>query len=145
MNNGLIIFPGLLFLLVLSGVISSRKKSRKEKPDPPSIFGPIRDMFVCYQCDTIFNTTRCPGCNEEAVIPLIHLTGIVLDDERVAAVIDKLQNHRTWKLPAFQVLQGEQPVMPEPASRKKPPNGSAPEVPMSISVLEASERSAELS
>ena len=145
MDNSLVIFPGILLLLVLSGIISSRKKSRKEKPDPPAIFGPIRSMYVCYQCDTVFNTPYCPECNEEAVVPLIHLTGIVNDDERVAAVIDKLQNHRTWKLPAFQMLQGEQPVKPEPASVKKPPNGTATEVPVSISVLRSSERSPELS
>src|SRR5271157_5852608 len=89
-NHGLVTFPVLLFLLVLSGIIASRKKPRKERPDPPFIFGPIRGMYVCYQCDTIFNTPRCPECLAEAALPLIHLTGSITEDERVAALIRKM-------------------------------------------------------
>src|SRR5208337_3057154 len=101
-NHGSVIFLSILLLVVLSGLISSRKKSRKERPDLPFIFAPIRGMYVCYQCDTIFNTVRCPKCNEGAVIPLVHLTGSVIEDERVAAVLGRLQRRSTWKLPTFQ-------------------------------------------
>ncbi len=143
-NHGIVIFPGLLFLLILWGLISSRKKARKERPDPPVVFAPIRGMFVCYQCDTIFNTPRCPECNEEAVVPLIQLTGNIIGDERVAAVIGKLQRRSDWKLPIFQPLEDGLAIVPKAASRKKAPNGGASEVPLPIAVHE-SERGRELS
>ncbi len=141
-NHGSVIFFSILLLVVLSGLISSRKKSRKERPDLPLIFAPIRGMYVCYQCDTIFNTARCPKCGEEAVIPLIHLTGSVMEDERVASVLGRLQRRSTWKLPTFQSFQDGQAVTSE--SRPEVSNGSASEVPVTIAVL-SSERGRELS
>ncbi len=141
-NHGSVIFLSVLFFLVLSGLISSRKKSRQERPDPPFIFAPIRGMYICYQCDTIFNTVRCAECNEEAIIPLIHLTGSIIEDKRAAAVIGKLQGRSTWKLPTFQTLQDGQAVAS--ASRPEAPNGGASEVPVTIEVL-SSERGRQLS
>jgi hypothetical protein len=141
-NHGYVIFFSILFFLVLSGIISSRKKYRRERPDPPSIFAPIRGMYVCYQCDTIFNTARCPECDEEAVIPLIHLTGSIIEDKRVAAVIGKLEGRGAWKLPVFQTLPDGQAVAS--ASRPKASNGSASEIPATIEVL-SSERGRQLS
>ena len=43
------------------------------------VFAPIRKMYICYQCDTVFNTDICPNCQEKAVIPLSRLTGIVTE------------------------------------------------------------------
>lgn len=129
--------------LVLSRLAFSGKKSRrKEKPDPPAIFGPIRGMYVCYQCDTIFNTTQCPGCHEEAAIPLIHLTGSIMEDVRVAAVTNRLKVRANWKLPS---LQNEQAIQPAPAVAPVPnsSNGDASEVP--VKFLFAPERGRELS
>ncbi len=141
-NHGPVIFLGLLLLLVLSGIIFSGKKSRTEKPDPPSIFAPIRGMYVCYQCDTIFNTAQCPLCNEDAAIPLIHLTGSILENDRLAAVMEKLQGRSTWKLPTFQAFEEGQEVAP--GYMPEVSNGGASEVPMTISALRP-ERSRELS
>jgi hypothetical protein len=141
-DHGFVIFLSVTFLLVLSSFISFNKRYRGEKPDPPMIFGPIRGMYVCYQCDTIFNTCRCPKCNEEAIIPLIHLTGSVLENEKVAAVIGKLQGSSAWKVPTFQTFQEGQAVTP--ASRRKGSNGGASEAPVTIAAL-TSERGRELS
>jgi predicted transcriptional regulator len=132
-NHGSVIFLSILLLLVLSGLISSRKKARKERPDPPFIFAHIREMYICYQCDTIFNTARCPECNEEGIIPLIHLTGSIIEDERVAAVIGKMQGRSTWKLPIFHTFQNGQAVAS--ASRPEVSNGAASEVPVTIGLL----------
>jgi hypothetical protein len=141
-NHGWVIFISAIFLLVLSRFISLSNKYREGKPDPPMIFGPIRGMYVCYQCDTIFNTLRCPGCNEEAVIPLIHLTGSIIENERVAAVVGKLQGSSAWKMPTFPTFQDGQAV--KPASRPGASNGGASEVPVRLAVL-TSERGRELS
>ncbi len=141
-NHGSAVFLSVLLLLTLASLISSSKKSRKERPDPPIIFAPIRGMYVCYQCDTIFNTPQCPECNEEAVIPLIHLTGSILENETASAVIGKLQGHHTWKLPTFQTFQYGKAITH--ASRPEASNGGAPEVPVAIEVL-ASESGRELS
>ncbi len=124
-NHSQAAFIVILLWVVLLGVIFSRSKSRKERPDPPSIFGPIRGMYVCYQCDTIFNTAQCPTCFEEAMIPLIQLTGSVIQNERLAAMIDRLQVRSTWELPTFH--DGETDT-PTPASRPEPVNGGAYEV-----------------
>jgi hypothetical protein len=136
------IFMGAVFVFALSRVVSSsgRYSRRREKPDPPSIFGPIRGMYVCYQCDTIFNTTQCPQCHEEASIPLIHLTGSVLEDERVASVLRGLNARTNWKLPPF---QNEQAVQPAPASVAETSNGEASEVP--VRILFSPQRGRELS
>jgi hypothetical protein len=135
-NHGSAIFIGLFLSLFLSLIISSsRKKTRKERPDPPTISGPIRGMYVCYQCDTIFNTDQCPMCGEEAVVPLIHLTGSIMEDERVAVVISKLQKGITWKLPTF---HDGQPIAEASASRPKSTNGGASEVPVTLSSLSES-------
>jgi hypothetical protein len=140
-NHGETALIVILLWVVLSGVIFSRRKSRKERPDPPSIFGPIRGMYVCYQCDTIFNTAQCPECHEEARIPLIHLTGSVLQNERLTAVIRELQERSTLKLPIFQKSDADTPAH---AARPEPVNGGASEVPLTLSLL-GSERSRELS
>ena len=121
-NHGQVTFIVILLWVVLMGVIFSRKKPRKERPDPPSLFGPIRGMYVCYQCDTIFNTPQCPVCEEVARIPLHHLTGSVIENERLATVIDRLQVSSTWELPAFQE-SGTDILMPE--FRQRVVNGSA--------------------
>ncbi len=123
-------FLGTLLLTVLAAIIYPRKKNKKEKPDPPVIFGSIRGMYVCYQCDTIFNTLKCPVCNEEAVVPLIQLTGSIIEDGRVAAVVGKLQRCSTRKLPPLLAFQDEHAVLPAPAS--KPANGDATEVPATV-------------
>ncbi|MDR3569997.1 MAG: hypothetical protein P4L43_18395 [Syntrophobacteraceae bacterium] len=125
------IFMGAVFVFALSRIVSSgRNYRRREKPDPPAIFGPIRGMYVCYQCDTIFNTTQCPGCYEEASIPLIYLTGSIMEDERVRAVARRL-NTRANRKPA--PLQNEQTVVPPaPASVAQSANGEASEVPVRI-------------
>lgn len=140
-NHGEVVFVGILLSLVMLLIIStSRRKSRKERPDPPSIYAPIRGMYVCYQCDTIFNTPRCPECNEEAVVPLIHLTGSLIKNERITTVIEKMQGRTTWKLPIFQTFQDVEAVTPGPEVI----NGGASEVPVTIAVL-SSERGPELS
>jgi hypothetical protein len=77
-------------------------------------------MYVCYQCDTVFNTVRCPKCDEEAVIPLVHLTGSIVEDKRIAPVIGKLQEHSAWKLPA---VEAERLIVLESARRPKSSNG----------------------
>lgn len=141
-NHGPVMFISILVFLVLFGLVSSRKKSRQERPDPPFIFAPIRGMYICYQCDTIFNTVRCPECNEEAIIPLIHLTGSITEDKRVAAVVAKLQRRSTWKLPTLQTFQDGQAVAS--ASRPEASNGAASEIPVTIEVL-PSERGRQLS
>jgi len=121
-NHGAAIFLGTLACIIFLEVISVRRKPRKERPDPPAIFGPIRGMYVCYQCDTVFNTIRCPRCNEDAVIPLVHLTGSIVEDRRIAPVIGKLEERRTWKLPAF---EDKRVVKLAPAGRPKPSNGAS--------------------
>jgi uncharacterized alpha/beta hydrolase family protein len=126
-NHGQTALIVILLWVVLLGVILSRKKSRKDRPDPPSIFGPIRGMYVCYQCDTIFNTAKCPKCYEEAMIPLVQLTGSVIQNERLTAMISRLQGSSTLKLPIFQNSHVETPT---PASRPEPVNGDASEVPL---------------
>ena len=141
-DHGYMMFFSVIFFLVLSSLISFKRRYREEKPDHRMIYGPIRGMYVCYQCDTIFNTLRCPKCNEEAIVPLIHLTGSVLQTEKVTAVISKLQTSSTWKIPAFQTLQDGEAVTP--ASRPKASNGAASKVPVKIPVL-TSERGSELS
>jgi len=124
-NHSQAAFVIILLWVVLLGVIFSRRKSRKERPDPPCIFGPIRGMYVCYQCDTIFNTPQCPTCNEEAAIPLIHLTGSIIQNERLTAMIDRLQVRSTWIL---QISQDGETDTPTPALRPEAVNGSAYEV-----------------
>jgi len=119
-NHGSAIFLGTLLCIVLVGVISRRQKPREERPDPPEIFAPIRGMYVCYECDTVFNTIRCPKCNEDAVIPLVHLTGSIEEDKRIASVVAKLQEHSTWNLPVF---QDKQVVALAPPCRPEPSNG----------------------
>ncbi|MDA8306521.1 MAG: hypothetical protein M0Z81_06820 [Deltaproteobacteria bacterium] len=133
MLNGLfthyasVIFVGAVLAFALSRVLSYGKNSRrKEKSDPPAIFGPIRGMYVCYQCDTIFNTVECPVCHEEALIPLVHLTGSITEDERVAAVTNRLSSRGDWKL---QAIENEQQVQPAPAPQSSN-NGDASEVPV---------------
>jgi hypothetical protein len=128
-NHVSAIFLGILITLVLTRIIASAKKSRKEKLDPPFIFGPIRGMYVCYQCDTIFNSVRCPACNEEAIIPLIYLTGSISQDERVANVIRRLREPVVLKLSTF---QKGQPIIAEPESRPEPLNGGVSEIPDGI-------------
>jgi len=136
-NHGSAICLGILLCLVVWRVISSSRKSRKKIPvDPPSIFGPIRGMYVCYQCDTIFNTTQCPGCYEDAVIPLIHLTGSIMEDERVAAVIGRLQERNGWKLWNF---QDGQKVTLAPASMPASSNGDAPAITVRLPALRLKE------
>jgi uncharacterized alpha/beta hydrolase family protein len=125
-NHIQVVFLGALLLTVLVGVTFPRKNRQKEKPDPPVIFGSIRGMYVCYQCDTIFNTAQCPRCYEEAMIPLIHLTGSVMQNESLTAMISRLQEHRTLKVP---LLQDSDADTPAPASRREPVNGDASEVP----------------
>lgn len=111
MNPVQMIFLGVLFFLVLSSLICSQKKrGRRERPDPVIIYGPIRAMYVCYQCDTIFNSSRCPRCNEEAVVPLIQLTGSIMEDERIAAVVGRLQGPGTRKSLNPETLREEQRV-----------------------------------
>ena len=67
-----------------------------------------------------------------------------MEDERVAAVVGRLQRRSAWKLPTFQILQDGQAVTPAPAPGPESSNGGAPAVQMTISVLE-SERGRELS
>ena len=141
-NHGLVIFLSVFFLLVSSLFINFRRKPREEKPDGPLIFGPVRGMYVCYQCDTIFNTRQCPECGEEAVIPLIHLTGSITENERVASVISKMQTPGDWKMPAFRTFQDTQIVAP--SSVPENANGDASKVPLTMEVLKP-ERSRELS
>ena len=124
-NHGESAFIVALIGVVLLGVIFSRRKSRKERPDPPSIFGPIRGMFVCYQCDTIFNTDQCPRCHTEAMIPLIKLTGSVIQNERLNAMIDRLQVRSTWEMPAFEDSETDAPT---PAPRPEAVDGGVYEV-----------------
>jgi hypothetical protein len=121
-NHGESVFIVLLFWVVLTGVIFSRKKPRKERPDPPSIFGPIHGMYVCYQCDTIFNTARCPVCCEDAAIPLISLTGSVTQSEKLTAAINRLQARSTSELPVF---QGSESYTSMPASEPEGANGGS--------------------
>ncbi len=127
----------LAFLsLATAGVVSLGKKSRgKDRPDPPAIFAPIRGMYVCYQCDTIFNTAQCPGCHEDALIPLIHLTGTLMENERVSAVAVRLKEHAVRRFPA--------PESQLSACLPTPPNGDASKVPMTF--LLESQRGGELS
>jgi len=127
-NHGAVIFLGTLVCITLLEVTSYRKKPRREKPDPPSIYGPIRGMYVCYQCDTVFNTPQCPECNEEAVVPLVHLTGSIEEDERITSVIGKLRERGACK-PLF---QDERLVAPAPARRPEPSNGVS-EFPLALS------------
>jgi len=121
-HYGSAIFLSTLVCIVLLGAICFRNKPRKDRPEPPAIFGPIRGMYVCYQCDTVFNTVRCPKCNEDAVIPLVHLTGSIVEDKRIAPVIGKLQEHSAWKLPA---TEEKRVVVLEPARRPKSSNGAS--------------------
>jgi len=125
MNHSQAAFIAILLGVVLVGVIFSRRRPRKERPDPPSIFGPIRGMFVCYQCDTVFNTALCPRCHEEAMIPLIQLTGSVIQNERLTAMLDRLQMRGTFKLPTS---RGGEKHAPTPASRPEAVNGGVYEV-----------------
>ena len=124
-NHGQAAFIVILLGVVLLGVILSKRKFRKEKPDRPPIFGPIRAMYVCYNCDTIFNTVRCPMCREEATIPLIQLTGSVIQNERLTAMLDRLQMRGTFKLPTS---RGGEKHAPTPASRPEAVNGGVYEV-----------------
>lgn len=135
-NYGSAIFVGILLCVTLSHVISSSRKSRKEKPDPEPVFASIHGMYVCYQCDTIFNTPQCPKCNEDAVIPLVHLTGSVIEDERVTAILDKLQQHNSWKIPAFQEGQAVT-LLHAPSSKPESSNGGASEAPVKLSAIRA--------
>ena len=130
-NYGSMVFLGALILLVMSRIISSSRKSRKERSDPPFMFGPIRGMYVCYQCDTIFNTPKCPVCNEDATIPLIHLTGSVMQFERVSALISKLQENNSWKIP---VSQDGQAITLALSTRPELVNNDELEVPVAIPV-----------
>ena len=136
-DSAIFIGAVLVFVFFLA-LFSGKKGRRKEKGDPPAIFGPIRGMFVCYQCDTIFNTTLCPVCHEEASIPLILLTGSIVEDERVAAVTNRLKARANWKLTPLQI---EQAI--HPASVANSSNGDAPVVP--VTFLYTPERSRELS
>jgi hypothetical protein len=128
-DHGSAIFIGTLLCTVLAGVMFSRKKPRLERPEPPAIFGPIRGMYVCYQCDTIFNTTRCPRCKEDAAIPLVQLTGSIEEDKKLSSVIGKLKDPGAWKLPAF---PDKQMVALAPACKPQSKNGAS-EVPMGLS------------
>ena len=124
------IFIGAVLTFALSRFVAcGKKKRRKEKPDPAAIFGPIRGMFVCYQCDTVFNTSQCPGCHEEGSIPLIHLTGSILEDERVAAVANRMNGRPGRKAASF---NNELMVQPGQAPVPEAPNGDASEVPVRI-------------
>ncbi len=135
------IFIGAVLAFALTRAISSGGKSRrKEKPDLPAVFGPIRGMYVCYQCDTVFNTAQCPGCREEALIPLIHLTGSIEEDGRVVAVAKRLSARVNSKRAP---LQNEQVVQPSPASLPESSNGGGAEVP--VRFLIAPQRRGELS
>jgi hypothetical protein len=134
-NHGSSIFIGILLCLVILLVLSaSRKKSRQERPDSPPIFGPIRGMYVCYACDTIFNTARCPTCAEEAVIPLVQLTGTIAEDDRIAVVISKLREPGPYRLPALRDIKT---IAPAPALMPEPTNGSASQDPAALSALRA--------
>lgn len=138
-NYGSAVFIVAFTAFILSCVMASgRKFRRKEKPDPVPIFGPIRGLYVCYQCDTVFNTAQCPNCHEEAAIPLIYLTGSILEDERVVAITNRIKTRGDWKL---SLPQGEQPA---PASLPNPSNGKdSSEVP--VSFLFSQQRGRELS
>jgi hypothetical protein len=92
-------------------------------------------MYICYQCDTIFNTVRCPQCGEQAVIPLIQLTGNIIENEGVAAVIGKLQGRSTRKLSTFQPFPERQAI--SAASRPEASNGGSSKVPVTIAVLKS--------
>ena len=140
-NHGEAAFIIILLWVVFLGVLFSRRKSRSEKPDPPSIYGPIRGMYVCYQCDTIFNTEQCPVCYEQATIPLIHLTGSVILNDRLTAMMGRLQERSTLKLPTL--VNGEA-ATPASASKPASSNGVATEVPLTVA-LPRSERGRELS
>ena len=128
-NHGWEIFSGTFFCLVLIFILPSGRKSLKERPGPPSFFAPIHGMYVCYQCDTIFNTARCPTCGEEAAIPLVHLTGSITEHESLAVVIGKLQEHSTWKLPTFPARQA---IILAPPPGPKSSNGGVSEVPRTL-------------
>jgi len=84
-NSEMLIKYVIPVILTLFVAYTIRKTSRtkwtryNESMDTNILYGPIRGMFVCYECDTIFNTPMCPECHEEAVIPLIRLTGSVTD------------------------------------------------------------------
>jgi hypothetical protein len=124
-HHGSVIFLGTLVCIVILGATFARTKPRKEKPDPPAIFGPIRGMYVCYQCDTVFNTIRCPNCDEDAVIPLVHLTGSIVQNDRIMAMTDRLQVRSTRKLPT---RQNDETDRPAPTYRPEATNGGAHEV-----------------
>lgn len=127
--------------LVLSRILAaSRRARRRERPDPEAIFGPIRGMYVCYQCDTVFNTAYCPGCHEEAVVPLINLTGSILESENVVAIVSRIKARTNWKLAA---VPSEQAIQAAPASLPKPANGDASEAP--VRLMYEPERGRELS
>jgi hypothetical protein len=133
------IFIVAVLAFALARSVSGVKRSgRKEKPDPPPVFGPIRGMYVCYQCDLIFNTARCPGCQEEALIPLIHLTGSIQEDERVSAVTKRIGPNGSRNL---SVLPRQQPV--QPVALTNSTNGDSAEVP--VRILFAPEGGRELS
>ncbi|MGC9197009.1 MAG: hypothetical protein ACP5IL_16380 [Syntrophobacteraceae bacterium] len=136
-SSAILIVAVLAFALArsVSGVKRSR---RREKPDPAPVFGPIRGMYVCYQCDLIFNTAQCPGCQEEAKVPLIHLTGSILEDERVSAVTNRISPSGSRNLPA---LPRQQPVQPVALTNSS--NGDSAEVP--VRILFAPESGRELS
>ena len=124
-NHGEAAFIVVLLGVAFLGVLLSRRKSRSEKPDPPSIFGPIRGMYVCYQCDTVFNTAQCPVCHEEATIPLIHLTGSVILNERLTAMMGRIKERSAWN---SQTIGESEAATPVPASRPATSNGAATEL-----------------
>jgi hypothetical protein len=134
------VFMAAVLAFAIARVVSSGKNSRRrEKPDPVPVFGPIRGMYVCYQCDTIFNTAQCPYCREEASIPLIHLTGSLLEDERVSVVTRRIDVRAGRNLPALQ----NELAATAPATALKPANGDGSGVP--VRILFAPERGRELS
>jgi hypothetical protein len=68
-----IAIAGMLFAMYLSK--KHRSRTQVVESLPTCCGNSIHGMFICYQCDTIFTTAYCPGCNEPAAIPLVRLTG----------------------------------------------------------------------
>jgi hypothetical protein len=80
----LLLFPLVALVLLMAYIVLQRRPIRwphsvhfkhVDREDPEMICAPIHGLFVCHQCDTVFNTRICPNCREDAMIPLVNLTG----------------------------------------------------------------------